>query len=61
MLSDLFAYADGDSEDLARHLKHVLALSEEERAAQVRMLQAKTVEAHTLAVLARRLREEMTQ
>lgn len=54
-----FAYADGDSEDLALHLKHVLALSEEERAVQVRALQEKTVEAHTLSVLTHRLAEEM--
>jgi glycosyltransferase involved in cell wall biosynthesis len=54
-----FAYHDGDADDLAAHLVTVLAFSEEERAASVRVLQSKTVDAHALPVLARRLAEEM--
>lgn len=54
-----FAYADGDADDLARHLSAALSFSEEERSARVKELQAKAIDAHTLPVLARRLYEEM--
>ena len=54
-----FAYRDSDTDDLANHLEKSLAFSEEERNAHVRELQAKTIDAHTLSVLARRLAEEM--
>jgi glycosyltransferase involved in cell wall biosynthesis len=55
-----FAYADGDADDLAKHLKKALALAESERQARVQELQAKAIDAHTLPVLARRLAEEMS-
>lgn len=54
-----FAYTDSDADDLAKHIERALALSEEERDARVRTLQAKAIDAHTLPVLARRLAEEM--
>ena len=54
-----FAYADGDENDLAKHLASMLALSEDERHARVHELQVKALGAHTLPVLGTRLAEEM--
>lgn len=54
-----FAYREEDADDLAKHLKEALALSEEKREETVRVLQMKAIDAHTLPVLVRRLREEM--
>lgn len=55
-----FAYAEGEADDLAKRLSEALALSEEDRAAHVRTLQSRAIDAHTLPVLACRLKEEMT-
>jgi glycosyltransferase involved in cell wall biosynthesis len=54
-----FAYADGNADDLARHLAKALALSETERTACVKEFQAKAIDAHALPVLVERLYEQM--
>lgn len=54
-----FSYAYGDVHSLAEHLKTVLSLSEEARAAHVRELNEKAIKAHALPILMDRLAAEM--
>lgn len=59
IIGDEFRYEDNDADDLAKHLKSALVLSEVERIKQVEIFEHKAIAAHTLPVLGLRLAEEM--
>jgi glycosyltransferase involved in cell wall biosynthesis len=60
MIGREFAYRDGDVDDLASHVERALTLPEELRKTLVETFQSQSIDAHTLPVLATRLRNELS-